>query len=124
MHAVSSLNTVRDDVYRTAATALHHGGQQADGTVPRCGAVEKGRLGVCWRCEHLSSIVVDAVIEILSSEVKHLHTWAGLLDLLDEHWPEAIFPTMVDDQGRDPGVRLLSIVRTLVRVTGEKRTFP
>jgi hypothetical protein len=124
MRTVSSLDTVRDDVYRAAAVALHHGGEGADGKVPRCGAVEIGRLGVCWRCEHLSRIVVDVVIENVSAELKHLHSWDGLLDLLDEHWPEAIFPTMVDDPGRDPGVRLLSIVRNLVRVTSGNETFP
>lgn len=45
------------------------------------------------------------------AEVERLHSWAGLIELLDEHWPEDIFPTLPDDKGRALGPRLVSLIR-------------
>lgn len=45
------------------------------------------------------------------AEVARLHSWEGLLELLDDHWPEDIFPTLPDDQSRDPGPRIVSLIR-------------
>ncbi|OBY33429.1 hypothetical protein [Mycolicibacter kumamotonensis] len=47
----------------------------------------------------------------LLAEVERLHTWDGLMSLLDEHWPQSIFPTLSDDPGRDPGPRIVSLLR-------------
>ena len=47
----------------------------------------------------------------LTAEVERLHSWAGLIELLDEHWPKDIFPTLPDDKGRDLGPRLVSLIR-------------
>ena len=45
-----------------------------------------------------------------------MHTWDGLMALLDEHWPEDIFPTMEDTKGRDPGPRIVSLLRWVERL--------
>lgn len=47
----------------------------------------------------------------LKGEVARLHTWQGLLELLDQHWPADIFPTRKDDPGRDTGPRLIAALR-------------
>jgi hypothetical protein len=51
----------------------------------------------------------------LRAELDRLHSWAGLLELLDEHWPEDIFPTLEDDEERSPGPRLVSLVRWVAK---------
>lgn len=57
---------------------------------------------------------VDALgarIADLTAEVERLHSWDGLMSLLDEHWPAGIFPTLADDDQRDPGPRIVSLLR-------------
>ena len=54
-------------------------------------------------------------MEAAAEELDRLHSWAGLMSLLDEHWPETIFPTMVDDPARDPGPRIVSLLRQIDR---------
>jgi hypothetical protein len=49
----------------------------------------------------------------LIAEVERLHSWDGLMSLLDEHYPEDIFPTMDDREDRDPGPRIISLLRAL-----------
>lgn len=44
------------------------------------------------------------------------HSWAGLMALLDEHWPEDIFPTREDDETRDTGARIVSLIRWVDRL--------
>lgn|GEM_PF-4605749 len=45
-------------------------------------------------------------------EIERLHSWDGLLELLDEHWPEDIFPRGdPKDESRDTGPRLLAAIR-------------
>jgi hypothetical protein len=40
------------------------------------------------------------------------HSWTGLMQLLDEHWPDDIFPTKyADDPKRDAGPRIVSLMR-------------
>lgn len=54
----------------------------------------------------------DAMHGELLAELERLHSWAGLMELLDEHWPEDIFPTVHgDDERRDAGVRIVSLLR-------------
>ena len=38
-------------------------------------------------------------------------SWAGLMELLDEHWPADLFPTLEDDPERDAGARIVSLLR-------------
>lgn len=52
-----------------------------------------------------------ALFPELLAEVKRLHSWPGLMSLLDEHYPETIFPTIDDDEYRDSGPRIISLLR-------------
>lgn len=55
----------------------------------------------------------------LVAELERLHSWDGLMELLDEHWPEDIFPTMPDTDRRDPGPRIVSLLRMVDRLRAE-----
>ena len=55
----------------------------------------------------------------LLAEVERLHTWDGLMSLLDEHWPDDIFPTLRDDASRDPGPRIVSLLRWVEQLNVE-----
>jgi hypothetical protein len=44
------------------------------------------------------------------------HSWSGLMALLDEHWPEDVFPTRTDHPDRDPGPRIVSLIRMVDRL--------
>jgi hypothetical protein len=49
------------------------------------------------------------------------HSWAGLMALLDEHWPDDIFPTRYeDDDARDAGARIVSLMRWVRDLTEER----
>jgi hypothetical protein len=52
----------------------------------------------------------------LIAELRRLHSWDGLMSLLDEHWPDDIFPTLPDDDQRDPGPRIVSLLRWVERL--------
>lgn len=52
-----------------------------------------------------------SLVPELLAEVERLNTWDGLMALLDEHWPADIFPTLADDPDRDPGPRIVSLLR-------------
>lgn len=54
-----------------------------------------------------------------ADEIERLHTWGGLMSLLDEHWPEDLFPTLEDNQHRDPGVRIVSLIRWVDHLRGQ-----
>jgi hypothetical protein len=58
-------------------------------------------------------------IAALEKEGAELHTWGGLLELLDEHWPEDIFPTEPDSETRDPGPRIVSLLCWVERLRAE-----
>ena len=38
-------------------------------------------------------------------------SWAGLMELLDEHWPADVFLTIEDDYKRDMGARIVALLR-------------
>lgn len=61
----------------------------------------------------------DRRVGVLLGELDRLHSWNGLLELLDEHWPEDIFPTREDDTARDPGPRIVSLLRWTIRLRRE-----
>lgn len=58
-------------------------------------------------------------VPTLLAEIDRLHSWTGLMALLDEHWPEDIFPTREDDTARDPGPRIISLLRRTIRLRAE-----
>jgi len=69
---------------------------------------------------HTPNEIADAVLPVVTAwaeqqECEH-HSWAGLMALLDEHWPEDIFPTREDDITRDAGARIVSLVRWVDRL--------
>ena len=47
----------------------------------------------------------------VASYIRRLHSWDGLMELLDEHWPEDIFPTIPFDGKRDAGPRIVALLR-------------
>ena len=52
-------------------------------------------------------------IEELEAELSRLETWDGLMRLLDRYWPADVFPTRSDESQRDPGPRIVSLIRQL-----------
>jgi hypothetical protein len=58
-------------------------------------------------------------VPALLAEVDRLHSWEGLMSLLDEHWPEDIFPTVEDSGDRDWGPRIVSLLRWVDRLRTE-----
>lgn len=42
-------------------------------------------------------------------------SWEGFTYLLDQRYPESVIPTLADDPKRDPGPRIVSLARHLVR---------
>lgn len=55
-------------------------------------------------------IALAGDMRLVLTEIDHLHTWDGLMGLLDEHWPEGIIPTLSDDNQRDLGPRIVSLL--------------
>jgi hypothetical protein len=58
--------------------------------------------------------------EKAEAEVERLHSWDGLMELLDEHWPEGVFPTWPDSDRRDPGPRIVSLLRWVDILIGNR----
>lgn len=52
-------------------------------------------------------------LQTARQEIERLHSWDGLMSLLDEHYPESIFPTNEDSEDRDYGPRIVSLIRRL-----------
>lgn len=55
----------------------------------------------------------------LEAEVERLHSWAGLMELLDEHYPASIFAGDGSDESADPGARIVALVREVDRLRRE-----
>lgn len=60
-----------------------------------------------------------SLVPELIAEVERLHSWGGLMSLLDEHYPEDIFPTLPDTSNRDPGPRIISLIRRINEIRSE-----
>jgi hypothetical protein len=93
---------------------------QSDAACDTCGA----RCGIAvadWLAVHPAAPAAEAD----EVDCGH-HSWAGLMALLDEHWPADLFPTREDDPGRDAGARIVSLLRWVDRLqpTGEDVTCP
>lgn len=74
-------------------------------------AEEARGIPCCSTC-HRRAMRFRAVLqERAEAELDRLHSWAGLMELLDEHWPESIFPTLPDSTERDAGPRIISLIR-------------
>jgi len=70
------------------------------------------------RCETVASVRADR--DRLAAELAELHTWRGLMSLLDEHWPADVFDGRSNDG--DPGPRIVALMRQvhLLRTELEK----
>lgn len=52
-------------------------------------------------------------------------SWAGLMQLLDHHWPDDIWPTLHhDDLARDTGARLISLLRWVDQLRAQLAASP
>jgi hypothetical protein len=63
------------------------------------------------------------IMRELVAEVERLHSWQGLMSLLDEHYPESIFPTTEDDEDRDSGPRIVSLIRRINGLEEDNQTL-
>ena len=77
------------------------------------------------QCETVASVRADR--DRLAAELAELHTWRGLMTLLDEHWPADVF----DGSSNDPGARIVVLMReidllrrTLVAMRDAERDRP
>jgi hypothetical protein len=57
---------------------------------------------------------VEGLREEMEEQMKP--SWAKLMAMLDEAWPEDIFPTLPDREGRDEGPRIVSLLRWVDRL--------
>jgi hypothetical protein len=63
--------------------------------------------------------VEEAAAE-LRAELDRLHSWAGLMELLDEHWPADVFsPEAAQNETADPGVRIVALLRWVDKLQRE-----
>lgn len=60
----------------------------------------------------------------LVAEVERLHSWDGLISLVDEHYPADIFPTEPDRDTRDPGPRIISLLRVCDELRSARPMHP
>ena len=93
---------------------------------PWCGAAaictepKRGRSGYAeWECgswKHGDEPVqdVNCVVNVLEAENERLHSWDGLMSLVDEHYPSDV----VDGSSGDPGPRLIVLLREIDRLRG------
>jgi hypothetical protein len=49
------------------------------------------------------------IVAAAESEISRLHTWSGLMSLLDEHYPASIFTGMSED----PGPQIVKLIREI-----------
>jgi hypothetical protein len=50
---------------------------------------------------------------VAAAVAAELASWDFLMALLNEHYPDDVFPTMEDRTDRDPGPRIVSLIRHL-----------
>lgn len=58
-------------------------------------------------------------IEQLQKQVEKLQTWDGLMGTLDKLYPEDVVPTLPDSETRDPGARIVSLLRKVEKLRAE-----
>jgi len=99
-----------DDYFDKYDVPVYDAATNSLSSCPDCGV----RGGFGERDAHFVAAARSLVPELIA-EVERLHSWDGLMSLLDEHYPEDIFPTMADRDDRDPGPRIISLLRMLDR---------
>jgi hypothetical protein len=63
---------------------------------------------VAWR-----AVDVPVAEDVADAVIAELESWDFLMALLDKHYPADVFPTLPDDDRRDPGPRIVSLIRYL-----------
>ena len=55
------------------------------------------------------------------AEIEWLNSWAGLMWILDAHWPESMCPTTREREEhlRDPGPRIVALLRWVDELKAE-----
>ncbi len=66
------------------------------------------------QCETVASVRADR--DRLAAELAELHTWRGLMSLLDEHWPADVFDGRSNDG--DSGPRIVALMREIDLLRG------
>lgn len=62
---------------------------------------------------HEQVVRLLASYRALQTENERLYTWDAIMELLQRHYPEDIFPVLPDDPKRDLGPRIISLIRLL-----------
>lgn len=78
-----------------------------------------GSAGDMTECQahEVASLVDRAVLwPLLRAEHDRLHSWAGLMSLLDEHWPDAVFR----GTSGDPGPTIVFLLRQVDQLKAER----
>jgi hypothetical protein len=89
--------------------------------------VEEGLIPEDMSYEEIAEVAVGvlaprpAEVERLRAELADMvpRDWHGLMAILDYAYPEAIFPTTEDAMTRDPGPRIVSLIRHLDQARAE-----
>lgn len=74
------------------------------------------------RCDHPTDEELAALLagrDRLRAELDRLHSWDGLMSLLDEHWPVDIFRADPMEDAADPGPRIVALLRWVDRLRAE-----
>ena len=74
----------------------------------------------CSVPEMMAATARDQITE-LEAEVGRLHTWDGLMSLLDEHYPADV--PLVSDPANGPGPRLVATIREVDQLREALRPF-
>lgn len=80
------------------------------------------------RAERNSNMCNHARADVprLLAEIERIHSWGGLMSLLDEHWPADIFPMPEGLDGakgtthRDTGPIVLGLIRWVDKLNGQR----
>jgi hypothetical protein len=87
-------------------------------TAAEKGLLDQLELAVGYHASWLSAVeTLRKCFAAQRAELERLHTWAGLMSLLDEHYPADV-PLGPDN---DPGPRILRLTRELDRLRGIER---
>ncbi|BBG01612.1 MULTISPECIES: hypothetical protein [Pseudonocardia] len=57
------------------------------------------------------TVILRSDLDRLRAELDRLHSWDGLMSLLDEHWPVDIFRADPMEAAADPGPRIIALLR-------------
>jgi hypothetical protein len=86
------------------------GGNEVSTCISRYGEYSSHITDTCSRCGFFTGVSVE---EQAAGMVPR--NWHGLMVILDDIYPESVFPTVPDREDRDLGPRIISLLRRLDR---------